>query len=316
LKDGKTVLVVGHKGQDGGILRQQLLSETHTVYGLGKEGLEAPDGSVDPRVSLGNPESLRDAIGRLLPQEIYYLAALHHSSQSLPDGGSIMHGSLLVNAMGLAEMLEAMRLHAPSARLFYAASCLVFGDPAACPQTEETPLAPRSPYAVSKSAGIELCRYFRRTHGIFAACGFLYNHESSARPPNFLSRKTAIAAAAIADGRGQGLVLGQLDSRVDWGYAPEYTEAMRLIMRLPYCADFIVATGHATTVEHFVEAAFSHVKLDWRDHVTLDPNLTRRSPPARPYVGDPRRLNEATGWRARTSAAQVAAIMVDAERRR
>jgi GDPmannose 4,6-dehydratase len=308
-------LVVGHKGQDGSILRQQLLSCGQTVYGLGKGGLEAPDGSVDPSVSLADLDSLRDAINRIQPEEVYYLAALHHSSQSVPDGGSIVHGSLTVNTLGLAEVLEAIRLEAPSARLFYAASSQVFGDPETCPQTEETPFAPRSPYAVSKVAGIELCRYFRRAHGIFAACGYLYNHESPTRPASFLSRKTAIAAAAIAEGRGQGLVLGKLDAVVDLGYAPEYTEAMRLILSLPDPADFIVASGQATTVQDFVEAAFTHVGLDWRDHVTVDPALIRRPRPALPYVGDARRLSEATGWRPRTTAAELAANMVDAERR-
>jgi GDPmannose 4,6-dehydratase len=169
---------------------------------------------------------------------------------------------------------------------------------------------------MSKVAGVELCRYFRRVHGIFAACGYLYNHESPKRPPSFLSRKTAMAAAAIADGRGQGLVLGQLDAVVDWGYSPEYTEAMRLILELPDAGDFIIASGRASTVESFVDAAFAHVGLDWREHVTLDPALIRRPQPTRPLVGDARRLSEATGWRARTTVAQLAAIMVDAERRR
>jgi len=309
------VLIVGHKGQDGSILRQQLLSGGHTVYGLGRNGLEAPNGSVDSSISLDHPDSLRRIVKRLQPRQVYYLAALHHSSQSLPDSGSLLHGSLTVNTLGLAHVLDAIRLEAPSARLFYAASSLVFGDPPTCPQTEDTPFAPRSDYAVSKIAGVELCRYFRRAHGIFAACAYLYNHESPKRPASFLSRKTAVAAAAIADGRGQGLVLGQLDAVVDWGYAPEYAEAMRLILDLPDAADFVVASGRASTVQAFVEAAFSHVGLDWREHVTLDPALIRRPQPARPYVGDARRLNEATGWRARTTVAQLAAIMVDAERR-
>jgi len=308
-------LIIGHKGQDGSILRQQLLGGGHTVYGLGRDGLEAPDGVVDSSISLGNFASLRHAFKRLQPRRIYYLAALHHSSQSLPDSDRLLHGSLAINTLGLADVLEAIRLEAPSARLFYAATSQVFGDPTTSPQTEDTPFAPRSPYTVSKVAGLELCRYSRRVHGIFAACGYLYNHESPKRSPSFLSRKTAMAAAAIADGRGQGLVLGQLDAVVDWGYAPEYTEAMRLILELPDAGDFIVASGQARTVESFVEAAFAHVGLDWREHVTLDAALIRRPQPARPLVGDARRLNEATGWRARTTVAQLAAIMVDAERR-
>lgn len=310
------ILIVGHRGQDGSILREQLLRGGEAVCGLGREGFVTPDGVVHPGVSLADPQSLQDAVARLQPREVYYLAAHHHSAQTFTDDGSLLRDSLAVNTLGLAAMLEAIRRSAPRARLFYAASSHVFGDPPTAPQTEDTPFAPRSPYAVSKVAGVELCRFFRRTHDVFAACGYLYNHESPRRPPEFLSRKTAIAAAAIADGGRDKLTLGTLDAVVDWGYAPEYVEAMRLILGLPAPGDFIIASGRATTVEAFVAAAFAHVGHDWRDHVTLDPTLIRRAPPARPYIGDARRLTEASGWRARTSATELAAIMVDAERRR
>lgn len=310
------ILIVGHKGQDGSLLREQLLRDGEAVCGLGREGLVTPDGVVHTGVSLADPQSLQDAIRRLQPREVYYLAAHHHSAQTFADDSALLRDSLAINTVGLAAMLEAIRRGAPQARLFYAASSHVFGDPPTSRQTEDTPLAPRSPYAVSKVAGIELCRFFRRAHGIFAACGYLYNHESPRRPPEFLSRKTAIAAAAIADGGHDRLVLGTLDAIVDWGYVPEYVAAMRLILGLPEPGDFIVASGQATTVEAFVAAAFAHIGRDWRDHVTLDPTLIRRAPPARPYIGDARRLTDATGWRARTSAEELAAIMVDAERRR
>ncbi len=155
-----------------------------------------------------------------------------------------------------------------------------------------------------------------RAHGIFAACGYLYNHENPLRPPDFLTRKTAIAAAAIAARRREQLVLGTLDSVVDWGYAPEYTEAMRLILQLQAADDFIIASGRPATVKTFVAAAFSHIGRDWRDHVTVDPTLLRRASPSRPYVGNAQRLTDATGWRARTAPEAIAAIMVDAERRR
>ncbi len=310
------ILIVGHKGQDGSILREQLQRGGHAVYGLGREGLEEPDGSVRAGVSLHDPQSLRDAIARLQPREVYYLAAHHHSSQSLADDGSLLDRSIATNVSGLAGMLEAIRRQAPHARLFYAASSHIFGDPPTSPQTEDSPFAPLSPYALSKVAGVELCRFFRRAYGTFAACGYLYNHESPRRGPEFFSRKTAIAAAAIADGHREKLVLGSLDAVVDYGYAPEYTEAMQLILRLPVAGDFIVASGRATTLETFVAAAFAHAGCDWRDHVALDPGLIRRAPPSHPYVGDARRLAEATGWRARTAAEELACIMVDAERRR
>lgn len=310
------ILIVGHKGQDGSLLREQLLRDGEAVCGLGREGLTTPDGVVHPGVSLADPLSLQDAVSRLQPREVYYLAAHHHSAQSLADDGALLRDSLAINTIGLAAMLEAIRLGAPQARLFYAASSHVFGDPPTAPQTEDTPFAPRSAYAVSKVAGVELCRFFRRAHGVFAACGYLYNHESPRRPPEFLSRKTAIAAAAVADGGRDKLKLGTLDAVVDWGYAPEYVEAMRLILGLPRPDDFIIASGRASTVQAFVAAAFAHVGRNWRDHVTLDPTLVRRAPPACPYIGDARRLADATGWRARTSAEELAAIMVDAERRR
>jgi len=309
------ILIVGHKGQDGSILREQLLRDGHAVYGLGREGLEEPDGSVRTGVSLDDAQSLRDAVARLQPREVYYLAAHHHSSQSLADDGSLLDRSIATNVSGLAAMLEAIRRQAPHARLFYAASSHMFGDPPTSPQTEDTPFAPISPYAVSKVAGVELCRFFRRAYGTFAACGYLYNHESPRRRPEFFSRKTAIAAAAIANGSREKLVLGSLDTVVDLGYAPEYVEAMQQILRLPAADDFIVASGRAATLESFVAAAFSHVGRDWRDHVALDAALVRRGSPSCPYVGDARRLTKATGWRTRTTAEELATIMVDAERR-
>ena len=132
----------------------------------------------------------------------------------------LLNQSIATNVSGLAAMLEALRREAPQARLFYAASSHVFGDPPASPQTEDTAFAPLSPYAVSKVGGVELCRFFRRAYGTFAACGYLYNHESPRRRPEFFSRKTAIAAAAIANGGREKLVLGSLDAVVDLGMRP------------------------------------------------------------------------------------------------
>ena len=309
------ILIVGHKGQDGSILREQLRRDGHAVCGLGRDGLEEPDGAVRTGVSLDDHQSLQDAVARLQPREVYYLAAHHHSAQSLADDGSLLDQSIATNVSGLGAILEAIRRQAPHARLFYAASSHIFGDPPSSPQTEDTPFAPLSPYAVSKVAGVELCRFFRRAYGTFAACGYLYNHESPRRRPEFFSRKTAIAVAAIANGSREKLVLGSLDAVVDLGYAPEYTEAMQRILRLPAAGDFIVASGRAITLETFVAAAFSHIGRDWREHVVLDRNLVRRAAPSRPYVGDARRLALAAGWRTRTSAEELAGIMVDAERK-
>jgi GDPmannose 4,6-dehydratase len=232
----------------------------------------------------------------LQPAEIYYLAAYHHSSQEKTTAypPAIFAHSFEVHVTGLIHYLDAIRLHSPSTRLFYAASSLVFGEPPSPVQTEETPFNPRCAYGISKAAGVHCCRHYRHNYGTFAAAGILYNHESPLRHEKFVSQKIIQAALRIRSGTQDRLILGDLSAEIDWGYAPDFVDAMTRILALDAPEDFIIATGETHSVHEFVEIAFGLLGLDWRKYVVEDPTvLSRRK--AR-MAGDPTRLRRATGW--------------------
>lgn len=295
-------IIVGSEGQDGRLLGDALRRDGGTVLGIGRGG--RPD-------ILRRGEVLR-AVRRFKPREIYYLAAWHHSSQDRPpEPVELFERSWRVHFQGLLHFLDAMRLAARKARLFYASSSLVFGEPASRRQSERTPVAPACAYGVTKEAGMAVCRHYRREHGLFAVSGILYNHESPLRDERFLSRKIVRAAVEIRRGRRRPLVLGDLDAAVDWGWAPDYVEAMRRMLRLKRPEDLVIATGRARTVRDFARRAFARLGLDWRDHVRVDPRLLSRRRP--PMEGDAARLRRLTGWRPTVTFEGMVDRLVDAE---
>lgn len=230
------------------------------------------------------------------PSHVFYLAAHHHSSQDadLAKEAALWKRSVDVQVLGLVNTLEALRLHAPDARLFYAASSHIFGAPADSPQNENTPLIPNNVYGVTKIMGIETCLYYRRQHGLFASVGILYNHESVYRKEKFLSQKIIRGALEIKCGRATQLVLGDLSARVDWGYAPDYIDAMVRILQLPEPGEYVIATGEAHTVQEFVSVVFEHLDLDYKDWVVVDPSIIRKSNTL--LIGDAGKLRRETGW--------------------
>jgi len=195
--------------------------------------------------------------------------------------------------------------------LFYAASSLIFGDPIESPQTETTPFAPTDAYGITKTAGVQVCRHYRKVHSVYASVGILYNHESPLRAEKFVTKKIVKAAWAIKRGTRDKLVLGNLSAELDVGYAPDYVDAMRRILALDAPDDFIVATGETHSVRELVELAFGELGLDWHQHVEEDHGLITR--PTLRRVGGPRKLAAATGWRASTSFASMVQALIDAE---
>lgn len=286
-------VIVGAAGQDGRLLAENLRARGHTVLGVTRRG------SVD----ILDARAVRRFMARVKPDQVYYLAAYHHSAQERqPKAGVLLKKSLEVHALGLSYFLAALG----RAKLFYAASSHVFGNPKKSPQDESTPLAPENPYALTKTVGIHLCRLYR-ARGAFASVGILYNHESPLRGPEFVSRKIAIAAA-----RGRKLTLGDLSARVDWGWAPDYVEAMRRVLALSKPGDFVIATGRARRVRDFAREAYAAAGLDWRRFVAEDRRLIQKEKAAR--VGSPRKLRRATGWKPRTSFKDMVRALVLAER--
>jgi len=293
-------LVIGSEGQDGRILSDRLRAD----------GCEAV--GIDRGTDLLDRELVLGLVSELRPDEIYYLAAVHHSAEDRASvgGRDLYAASHRVHVEGLLNVLEAIRLRHAQSRLFYAASCLVFGEPSASTQDESTPLAPVCVYGITKTTGMHCCRLYREGAGVRASAGILYNHESPLRRPDFVSQKIVRGAVDIRKGITSKLVLGDLSAVNDWGWAADTVDAMIRIVRLDAPDDFVVATGEAHTVADFVEAVFSRAGLDWKRHVDEDRSMIARKRP--PLIGDASRLRERTGWRPSIGFEQMAGRLWDA----
>lgn len=285
----RRAIVVGSRGQDGSYLVEQLTAAGVSVVGVSRS---------EP-IELTNRGAVRELIARVQPDEVYYLAARHGSSeQGRPiDEAQLLEESFAIHVQGLVHFLEAIRTDAPAARLLYAASAHVFGsEPAETPQSESTPFRPDSPYAITKAAGVEYCRYYRQRHGVFCSSAILFNHESPRRRREFVSQRIIHGAADIHAGRASELTVGSLVSVVDWGWAPDYVDAMRRIVCHDSPDDFVVATGEPHTVADLVAIAFRLAGIaNWRDYVRESPDRVHVA--RKPLIGDAARLREATGWR-------------------
>lgn len=311
----KRCLVVGHAGQDGRILFDRLRSEGDFVVGIDRAEARRSDGAAAAPVDILDRRAVARLIADVTPDEVYYLAAFHHSSeQKLEETGELFERSFAVNVNGLLNFLEAVRAGSPGTRLFYASSSRVFGRPESCPQDETTAMNPECVYGITKAAGQRCVRYYRQTHGLFAACGILYNHESPLRPPAFVTQKIVRGAVAIKSGTQAKIVLRDLDAVVDWGYAPDYVEAMTRILALDAADDFVIATGEPHTVRQFAETAFEMVGLDWEAHVEASPGAAAGQ--RRVLAGNAARLTAATGWKPSVSFAELVRILIQAEEAR
>jgi len=292
-------LIVGSAGQDGRLLREQLAARGVGVGGLTRQGatferVDPVEGAFDVR----DAASMDRLIDATRPREVYYLAAVHRSSEdpAAEDLGAAFSASHDVHVLGFVHVLRALERHAPRARTFYAASSHVFGDPPTPVQDEETPMRPDTPYGITKAAGIGVARMFR-ARGRFVSAGLLYNHESPYRPAGFVSQRIARGAVAAAAARRAGeaftLELGDLSAQVDWGFAPDYTAAMQRILAVAEPRDWVIATGEPHTVADFCRVAFDAVGLDHREVVVERSDRVNRR--GRRLVGDASRLR-AAGW--------------------
>lgn len=248
-----------------------------------------------PSFRITDAASVRSLLADLKPDEIYYLAAYHHSSQQgLGSFADEFDRSLEVNVRGLNHFLQGIKDVTPKSRLFYAASSLIFG-PAQFPsQDENHPCFPDTVYGITKMAGRNLCRAYRQEFKIFSSVGILFNHESHLRPAAFLSKKIVSSAAKIARNEQSQLVIGDLNAEADWGYAPDFVQAFEQILNLPEPDDFVVATGKIHTVKDFLDITFDLIGLDWKKFVVEDQSLLKRR--QLPSCGDSRKLREKTGW--------------------
>lgn len=295
----KRAIIVGSSGQDGRLLFDRLCREGAYVLGIDLDGVRSTDpADAASKIDILAASEVQGVLETVRPDEVYYLAAHHHSSEEKKDENlAHIEKSFAVNVFGLIHFLEGIRRRRPKkeSRLFYAASSLVFGRPDTDRQDERTPFAPMCIYGITKAAGVQCCRLYRQAYGVFAATGILYNHESQYRREDFVSQKIIRGAIKIRRGRRSKLTLGNLGARVDWGYAPDYVDAMVRIIRHGQADDFIVATGESHTVKEFVEEVFGRLGLDWRKYVEEAPSLVEKQ--ARCLVGNADKLASGTGWR-------------------
>src|SRR3954453_7085137 len=273
-----SALIIGATGQDGRLLTELLLGRGYAVRGWTRTTPLSPTLCECASVDLLNATAVETELRQLQPDEVYYLAAFHHSTEERIELSKteLLERSLQIHLFGLQNVLEAINATSRRTRLFYAASSHVFGTPRTPEQDEQTPLLATSPYGISKAAGLRCCQVYREREGLFAAAGILFNQESTLRPASFLSQKIIRGALKAKQDPAFKLVLGDLAARTDWGYAPDYVDAMFRILQLPHASDFVVATGETHTVQEFADIAFDEVGLDWRDHVKTDPGLLKK----------------------------------------
>ncbi|MDT0344575.1 GDP-mannose 4,6-dehydratase [Streptomyces litchfieldiae] len=319
---GKTALITGVTGQDGSYLAELLLSKGYTVHGLLRrsssfnterldhiyQGPQEPGRTlVLHHADLSDGVALVNLLREIAPDEVYNLGAQSHVRVSFD--APMYTGD--VTGLGTLRLLEAIRAAGVDTRIYQASSSEMFGA-APPPQNERTPFHPRSPYGCAKVYGYWSTVNYREAYGLFAVNGILFNHESPRRGETFVTRKITRAVARIRAGLQDRLYLGNLDAVRDWGYAPEYVEAMWLMLQRDEPDDYVVATGVPATVRDFLRAAFAAGGLDWSEHVRFDPKYERPSE-VDALVGDASKARELLNWRPEVRWRELAELMVEAD---
>lgn len=312
----KTALICGVGGQDGAYLSHLLLNKGYRVFGTSRDAQGGSFGNlqrvgVRERVGLLSmaPEDFRSvfmAIKSCQPDEVYFLAGQSSVGLSFEQPAETIQSFTL----GTLNILEACRMMDKPIRQYHAGSSESFGDTAGIPATETTPFSPRSPYAVAKASAYWLVNNYREAYGLYACTGILFNHESPLRPGRFVTQKIVQAAKRIAAGSQEKLILGRIDISRDWGWAPDYVEAMWLMLQQNTPEDYVIATGETISLEEFVTAAFELVGLNWREHVIQDVQLFR---PSEILINsaDPSKAQKKLGWTATVGGKEVARRMLD-----
>ena len=316
----KRALITGITGQDGAYLAQFLLGKGYEVFGVIRRSSHR--GVEDHRLrwlgiadqvtlldgDLADLASLTRLVAQVKPQEIYNLAAQSFVASSWQQ--PVLTAN--ITAVGVVNMLEAMRNAQPDARFYQASSSEMYGRIQEPMQSETTPFYPRSPYAVAKLFGHWITVNYRESFGFHASSGILFNHESPLRGIEFVTRKVTDGVARIKLGQAKELRLGNIDAKRDWGHARDYVQAMWMMLQQDVADDYVVATGRTTTVRDMCNIAFAHVGLKADDHVIIDPAFYR---PAEVEVllGDPAKANRVLGWKATTDLETMICEMVDAD---
>lgn len=310
----KRALITGITGQDGSYLSEFLLEKGYEVWGIvRRSSTENFERIVHIKEQLNlrqgdllDQQSLISVLTECQPDEIYNLAAQSFVSTSWTQ--PILTSE--ITGLGVLRILEAVRTVCPKSRFYQASSSEMFGKVRETPQTEKTPLYPRSPYGVAKVYGHYITVNYRESYNLFACSGILFNHESIRRGYEFVTRKITNAVAKIKVGLQKELMLGNLNAKRDWGFAGDYVRAMWLMLQQEVPSDYVIATGETHTVQEFCEISFARVGLDWQKYVKVDPKFIR---PAEVdlLIGDARKAKENLGWTPVVTFRQLVEMMVD-----
>jgi GDPmannose 4,6-dehydratase len=318
----KRALITGITGQDGSYLAELLLSKGYEVHGLIRRASTFNTERIDHLYrdphekgvrlflhygDLSNSEQLTNLVYNIQPDEVYHLGAQSHVRVSfdMPEYTGDVTG------LGTTRLLEAIRRSGIKTRFYQASSSEMFGD-APAPQNESTPFRPRSPYAAAKVYAYWMAVNYRDGYGLWVSNGILFNHESPRRGETFVTRKITRAVANILAGKQRSLYLGNLEARRDWGYAPEYVEAMWLMLQQDEPDDYVIGTGESHSVKEFLREAFSYVGLDWQEHVKIDPRYFRPVE-VQFLLADASKARRKLGWLPKVTFRELVRIMADAD---
>lgn len=306
----KKALILGYAGQDGRYLFENLQKRNYQIIGIARNVVRSISPKSIKPIDISKSKQVYDLLDEYKPDEIYYLAAFHQSSEDLYyDNAEFFRRSFDVNVLSLINFLDGIKKYSKKSRLFYAASSHIFGDPAESIQDETTPFNPNCIYGITKTAGVHACRLYRESHSVFASVGILYNHESPLRSSKFVSKRIVNTAIAIKNKIQDKLIIGNLNAKIDWGYAPDYVEAMYRILQLSSAGDFIISSGSIHTVRDFVKGVFEYLDLDWIRYAEEDPNLITKKEKHN-LQGNNQKLKSMTGWQPTVTFNDLIKIMV------
>ncbi len=318
-----SALITGITGQDGSYLTELLLGKGYVVHGLVRRSSNTVRLRLDHLTSneeiynkklflhyadLDDATTVRRILMKTLPDELYHLAGQTHVGASF----EIPESTCEFAAMGTLRLLEILRDMEKRPKMLHASSSEIFGRPTECPQNESTPMNPVTPYGVAKAFATQMVKVYRESHGFFACNAICYNHESPRRGESFVTKKIVREAVKIKLGLQDKLMLGNIDAERDWGYAPDYVEAMWRMLQHPIPEDFVLATGKTHSVREFLTLVFERLDLDWKQHVQYDARLTRPLEVAK-LVGYPAKAQDALRWNAQKDLSDLVKLMLMSE---
>ncbi len=314
----KTALICGASGQDGAYLAQLLLAKGYKVYGASRDAQSCSFSNLEKlgikqqvstiSLAINDFRSVLQALQRVNPDEVYNLAGQSSVGLSFEQPVETLESI----SIGTLNFLEAIRFTGKEIKFYNAGSSECFGDTSGTQADEETPFRPRSPYAVAKSSAHWIVANYREAYNLFACTGILFNHESPLRPERFVTKKIISTACRIANGSGETLSLGNTVIRRDWGWAPEYVEAMWLMLQQEKPEDFVIATGTSRSLKELVALAFQEVDLDWQEHVVVDKGLLRPADILE-GCGNPKKAEQQLGWKANFVLEDIVREMIKQE---